>query len=130
MLDYTEPNIKSKGPLEPRRAVIPMDEETFERITAAKAKEKGLERIQLLDEDSSIPDAAAKDEGKVQKDSTVQRKPSVKKSKKAEPAPAEEKSTTRRTPKHEFRIIKSEDDGKRSSFVMTISLPDEVSTAR
>lgn len=104
-----------------------MDEETFERITAAKAKEKGLERIQLLDDDSSVPDVAAKDEGKGKKESTVQRKPSVKKLKKAEPTATEEKSPSRRTPKHEFRIIKSEDDGKRSSFVMTISLPDEVS---
>ena len=130
MTDYTEPNIKSKGSLEPRRAVIPMDEETFERITAAKAKEKGLERIQLLDEDSSIPDAAPKDEGKGKKDSTVQRKPSVKKSKKAEPTATEGKSVGRRTPKHEFRIIKSEDDNKRSSFVMTILLPDEVGICR
>lgn len=104
-----------------------MDEETFERITATKAKEKGLERIQLLDEDTSTPNAASKDDGKSKSvDTAVQRKSSVKKSKKAKPASSSESATPIRTPKHEFRIIKSEVGGKRNSFVMTISLPEEV----
>lgn len=103
-----------------------MDEETFERITATKAKEKGSERIQLLDE-SSVPDTAGNEEGKARQDNTVQRKTSVKKSKKPAAAVSGEKTTAIRAPKHEFRIVKSEKDGKRSSFVMTISLPEEVS---
>jgi hypothetical protein len=104
-----------------------MDEETFERITAIKAKEKGSERIQLLEGSSSVPDTTGNDEGKAKKDDTVQRKASVKKAKKTAAAVSEEKTTATRMPKHEFRIVKSEKDGKRSSFVMTISLPEEVS---
>lgn len=103
-----------------------MDEETFERITAAKAKEKGSERIQLLDEAPKAPETVGGDDGEVKQDSTVQRKSSIKRSKKAAPAPSEETITAIRTPKHEFHIVKSENDGKRSSFVMTISLPEEV----
>ncbi|KAJ9113185.1 hypothetical protein QFC22_006024 [Naganishia vaughanmartiniae] len=126
--NYTEPNIKSKGILSPRTAVIPMDAETFERITAAKAKEKGSERIQLLDEDevallttSSTGDAREeKPKGKGKKGMT---EGTVEGGRVATAAP--ERSGKPVTPKHEFEVLAPMGTGTRKRFIMTISLPEE-----
>jgi hypothetical protein len=124
--DYTEPNIKCKGTLEPRKAVIPMDEETFERIMAAKAKEKGLERIQLLDDDALPATTTGKDEAGSKAESAKTTKSTPKKTAATE-SEVPVKQDTIRTPKHEFQIIQAADKTSRSSFTMTIALPDEVS---
>jgi hypothetical protein len=125
--DYTEPNIKCKGTLEPRKAVIPMDEETFERIMAAKAKEKGLERIQLLDDDALPARTTGKDEAGSKAEIAKTTKSSPKKTAAAESGAPVKQDSTIRTPKHEFQIIQATDKTSRSSFTMTIALPDEVS---
>ncbi|KAJ9098952.1 hypothetical protein QFC19_006176 [Naganishia cerealis] len=138
-LNYTEPNIKCKGTLEPRTAVIPMDAETFERITAAKAKEKGIERIQLLeDEDVTGTTTAApapmsdagsvgkskvkgESKGKGRTEGPVDAGKPVDESAAATP----KRSGKPVTPKHEFEVISSTGKDARNRFIMTISLPDE-----
>ncbi|KAJ9104622.1 hypothetical protein QFC21_002120 [Naganishia friedmannii] len=123
--NYTEPNIKSKGVLLPRTAVIPMDAETFERITAAKAKEKGSERIQLL-EDEVVPPVSTGDiheeesEGKGKKGKTEGTGDSGKAM-----SSIPDHAGKPVAPKHEFEVLNSTGTDARKRFIMTISLPDE-----
>jgi hypothetical protein len=107
--------------------VIPMDEETFERIMAAKAKEKGLERIQLLDDDALPATTSGKDEAGSKAEAAKTTKSTPKKTAAVESGAPVKQDSTIRTPKHEFQIIQATDKTSRSSFTMTIALPDEVS---
>lgn len=109
--------------------MIPMDEETFERIMAAKAKEKGLERIQLLDDDAFPAKTTGTDEAGLKAETAGTTIATPKKSAIAAPEAPAKQDTAIRTPKHEFEIIQRTDKTSRSGFIMTIALPDEVSNA-
>lgn len=103
-----------------------MDEETFERITAAKAKEKGLERIQLLEDDEVPAKTTEKDVAGAMAGTTIPPKTTPEKSANTKPE-APKQDVPVRTPKHEFQIIPAPDKIPRNAFVMTIALPEEVS---
>ena len=106
--------------------MIPMDEETFERITAAKAKEKGLERIKLLDDDEAPTKATAKEVAGPTARTTIPPKSISQKLATTEPVAMKQEAMVR-SPKHEFEIIPAQDKSSRDAFVMIIALPEEVS---
>lgn len=103
-----------------------MDEETFERITAAKAKERGLERIQLLEDDEVPTKTTEKDVAGAMAGTTIPPRTTPKKLANTTPE-APKQDIPIRTPKHEFQIIPAPDKISRNAFVMTIALPEEVS---
>lgn len=110
-----------------------MDAETFERITAAKAKEKGSERIQLLDEDAVVPPPTS-----ISGDTREEKSNRKGKNRKTDGLVDDGKLVSMMldrvdkplTPKHEFEVLSSTETDVRKRFIMTISLPDEASTVR
>lgn len=107
-----------------------MDAETFERITAAKAKEKGSERIKLLNEDEVVAPASATGDGVREDKSKGKGKKGkmegiVDDGQSVSAVPARIGKPI--TPKHEFEVLNSLEMDGRKRFIMVISLPDEVS---